>query len=495
MSLASPSTVLSHIKQLSTHSAVYGIVGASSAGVSMILIPLYGHLLTPKEFGQLQLLQLWLSLASTIAGLGLTTAYFKLYHEHPSEEERQGTLGIMWILVAGSTSLGCLLLGVLSLQTLTDHFSLLHDPAILSLLLTSLVTGVFLGIPFQLLRAQEHSLEYLKLGALGLIAGLLLNVFFIWWLEVGVKGVLAAQSLSSFMMIIVAFPLLYRHTRLSFSPATAKTMLRFGLPLVPAALALWILEGSDRVVIERYWGPAEVGIYSLAYKYGIILQMALVAFQTAWAPQLFSLSKQEGASQLISRILTYFLTGMMLLATLLYVVRKPVLSLAASADFAGAESVVGPILLGFVFYGFYFVAISGSYIHGKTMSVALVVGLAAGLNILLNLLLIPTFGGLGAAWATAFSYLVLGGVMYWLSQQYFPMSLEWKPLGGASLCCLSVALVTNYLPTASWETWLVSLALVALIPVILWHGGFLTVAEREHLRTYLQGRKWAGDMP
>ncbi len=494
MSVPSSYNVLSNIKLLSTHTGVYGVVGASSAAVSMILIPLYGHMFTPKEFGQLQLLQLWLSLASTIAGLGLTTAYFKLFHEHPSEEERQGTLGIVWILTAGSTSLVCLLLLVLSLQTFTDHFSLLHDPAILSLLLTSLVTGVFLGIPFQLLRAQEQSLKYLKLGALGLIAGLSLNVFFIWWLEVGVKGVLAAQSLSSFMMIIFALPLLYRHTRLSFSSIKAKTMLRFGLPLVPAALALWILEGSDRVVIERFWGPAEVGIYSLAYKYGVILQMALVAFQTAWAPLLFSLSKQEGASQVISRILTYFLTGMMLLATLLYVVRKPVLSLAASADFAGAESVVGPILLGFLFYGFYFVAISGSYIHGKTLSIALVVGMAAGLNLILNFVLIPKFGGSGAAWATAFSYLALGGMMYWLSQRYFPMSLEWGALGSAAMCCATVTYLADHLSVEGWAEWLIPSALVGLIPVILWFGGFVTRPERHQILAYVRGGKWAGEL-
>lgn len=66
MPVAFSSSVLGDIKRLSTHSAVYGLVGGSSGAVSMMLVPLYGHLFTPEEFGQFQLAQLWLSIAATV---------------------------------------------------------------------------------------------------------------------------------------------------------------------------------------------------------------------------------------------------------------------------------------------------------------------------------------------------------------------------------------------------------------------------------------------
>jgi len=489
------STVLQHLKRLSSHSAIYGIMGASSGLVSMMLIPLYGHVFTPATFGQLQIVQLWISIGATVAGLGLTTAYFKLFHEYPSESDRQGTLGIVWILSACSVSVVCIIFCVLSFQNLTDHFALLQDPVLLGLLVTSVMTGVLIGIPFQMLRAKERSLDYLKLGCMGLGAVLALNIVLVWWLEGGVKGVLAAQAISSLMMLALALPFIIRHTQIAFAPTRAKIMLRFGLPLVPASLALWVLEGSDRIFLERLWGVSEVGIYSLAYKYGIILQMTLGAFQTAWAPYLFSIAKDEAAPQIISRILTYFFAGTMILATLLYALRKQALSLAANSDFAGAESVVGPLLLGSLFYGFYIVAISGSYIHGKTLSVAIVVSLTAILNMILNFFFIPTFGGSGAAWATAISYLGLGGVMYWLSQVHFPMSLEWVPLSGAAFCCMSVAFLTDHLSLPGWGVWIVPISLVGLIPVVLWYGGFVSVSERQHIRDYMHEFKFAGDMP
>ena len=493
MPVAFSSSVLGDIKRLSTHSAVYGLVGVSSGAVGMMLVPLYGHLFTPEEFGQFQLAQLWLSIAATVAGLGLMTAYFKLFHDYPSGEERGRTLGIVVVFLIASAGMGCVTFIALSLQTFTAHFAPLHDPWFLGIILMAFIGAVFISIPFQVLRAQERSVDYLKIGLSGMVTALLLNFILVGWFKTGVKGALAAQAMASLVIVAICLPIFTSHTRLGFSSTRARELLGFGLPLVPAAIALWVLEFSDRVVLEQFWGVKEVGIYSLAYKYGLILQMALVAFQTAWTPHLFSMAKQDAAPQMISRILTYVAAAMMMLATFLYALREPALSLIASTDFSGAQTVVGPILLGFLFYGFYFVAISGLYIHGKTFSIALVVGIAAGLNLLLNFLFIPQFGGLGAAWATAFSYLALGGMMYWHSQRHFPMYLEWGPVSGAATCCVTVAFLTDHLSVAGWAAWLIPSALVALIPVILWHGGFVTASERQQIRSYVSGWKWAGD--
>jgi len=492
MAMPSSFNVLSNVKRLTTYSVIYGIVGASSAVVGMILIPLYGHVFTPKEFGQLQLAQLWLAIATTVAGLGLTTAYFKFFHEYGSEEERGTTLGIVCGLLVVSVSLGCVMFVTLSLQSVTDHFALLHDPWFFGFFLMSFIGGVFLSIPFQILRAQERSIDYLKIGCIGMGVALLFNLILVGWVRIGVQGALAAQALSALMIIIFSLPFMpFRTMKIVWSSTRAQELLAFGFPLVPAAIALWILEGSDRVFLERYWDVSEVGIYSLAYKYGAILQLALVAFQTAWGPYLFSMAKKTEASMLISRVLTFFATGMMVLTTLLYAVRKPVLSLVASADFAGAESMVGPILLGFLFYGFYFVAISGSYIHGKTGIVAILVGIVAMLNIGLNILIIPTYGGVGAAWTTAMSYLFLAGVMYRFSHKYFPMPLEWHPLAKTLACCVVVAWFCDHLVLQSWEAWVIPFGVVAMIPCVLWFSGFVTPTERQQIRQYLSKYKEA----
>ena len=490
--MTASTSVLGEIKQLFTHSAVYGIAGASSTAVSMLLVPLYAHLFTPEEFGQLQLVQLWLSIASTVAGLGLTQAYFKAYHQYPSEEARGQTLGLVLSLSILNAGVVCLLFIGLSKQSFTDHFVLLKDPWVLGFILTSLVTSVMIRILFQVLRAREQSFVYLKLGMIGLLAGLLLNVLFVWGLAGGVRAVLAAQSLSAMVIIALAVSMLVSNIRFSLSRDRAKELLVFGLPLVPAAMALWVLEGSDRVVIERFWGVSEVGIYSLGYKYAMLLQFPLLAFQAAWAPYLCSVAKQEGALQMISRILTFISASIMIFATFLYVMSREILPLIASQEFSSAHIVVAPLLLGFVFYGLYFITISGVYIHGHTSSAAIITGIAAMLNLLLNFIMIPRLGGVGAAWATAISYMALAGMMYRFNRKHLPISLEWQPLLVAATCCLVVAVLNDHLMVDGWTAWLVRVVMVGLIPAVLWFSGFLTSSERNQIHAYAKSLKWVG---
>jgi len=252
--VAFSSSVLGDIKRLSTHSAVYGLVGVSSGAVGMMLVPLYGHLFTPEEFGQFQLAQLWLSIAATVVGLGLTTAYFKLFHDYPSEEERGRTLGIVVVFLIASAGMGCVTFIALSLQTFTDHFAPLHDPWFVGIFLMAFIGAVFIRIPFQVLRAQERSVDYLKIGLSGMVTVLLLNFILVGWFKTGVKGALAAQAMAALVIVAICLPLFTSHTRLGFSSTRARELLGFGLPLVPAAIALWVLEFSDRVLLERFWG-------------------------------------------------------------------------------------------------------------------------------------------------------------------------------------------------------------------------------------------------
>lgn len=491
--MTASTSVLGEVKRLFTHSVIYGIAGVSSTAVGMVLVPLYAHIFTPEEFGQLQLLQLWISIASIVAGLGLTQAYIKAYHQYPSDEARAQTLGMVLSLSALSAGVVCFLFIGLSAQTVTNHFVLLKDPWILGFILISIVTSIVVRIVFQVLRAQGQSLMYLKMGVIGLFAGLFFNVLFVWVLTGGVKAVLVAQSLSAIIIIALAGSLFVSAIRFSPSKDRVKELLVFGLPLVPAGIALWVLEGLDRVVIERFWGVAEVGVYSLGYKYAMLLQFPLLAFQAAWAPYLCSVAKQEGALQMISRILTFISASTMIFATLLYVVSHEVLPLIASQEFANAQRVIAPLLLGFVFYGFYFIIVSGVYIHGHTGSAAIIIGMAALVNLFLNFMLIPRFAGVGAAWATAVSYMTLAGMMYRFNRKDFPISLEMRPLSLVATGCLLVAVLNDLLigdGDPAW--WLVRIMMVGIIPVVLWFSGFITPSERSQIHAYAKNLRYVG---
>ena len=101
--------------------------------------------------------------------------------------------------------------------------------------------------------------------------------------------------------------------------------------------------------------------------------------------------------------------------------------------------------------GIYQLTSIGLAITKRTRYYPVATGIAAVASVTANVLLIPHFGVLGAAWANMISYGVLAAVATWFSQRFYPISYEWGRLarivvGGAPLisrrlpscqaCCL-----------------------------------------------------------
>ena len=84
-------------------------------------------------------------------------------------------------------------------------------------------------------------------------------------------------------------------------------MNRFGLPLVPAALALWVINLIDRLFINGYKGQAEVGIYSLAVRIASVIVFLMTAFQLAWPAFAYSIRDDTAAKRTYAYVLTYLL--------------------------------------------------------------------------------------------------------------------------------------------------------------------------------------------
>src|SRR5664279_5847448 len=82
---------------------------------------------------------------------------------------------------------------------------------------------------------------------------------------------------------------------------------RFGLPLVPSALALWAINFIDRLFIGGYKGQAEVGVYSAAIKIASVITFVMFAFRTAWPAFAYSIEDDRDARHTYAFVLTYLL--------------------------------------------------------------------------------------------------------------------------------------------------------------------------------------------
>ena len=94
---------------------------------------------------------------------------------------------------------------------------------------------------------------------------------------------------------------------LEFDRGLLRAMNRFGLPLVPSALALWVINFVDRFFLAVFKGQSEVGVYSLAVRASSVIVFMMVAFRLAWPAFAYSIEDEALAKRTYAFVLTYLL--------------------------------------------------------------------------------------------------------------------------------------------------------------------------------------------
>ena len=278
-----------------------------------------------------------------------------------------------------------------------------------------------------LFRVEERPVGF----AIASVANVLITVGSTIVLVVGFhKGALGAVIGNFLGTLMVYFALLaYRRYQLGFQfdRKLLRAMNRFGLPLVPSALALWVINLIDRLFINRYKGQAEVGIYSLAVSISSVIVFLLTAFQLAWPAFAYSIRDDNAAKRTYAYVLTYllFITCWMSLAIgsmapwIVHLVNH-------NGTFARSADAVPILWFATAAYSGYSVLAIGIGRMRQTQLNWVVSGTAALVNIVINIALIPVYGMMGAAVSTLIAYLVLFVGMWFRSRQVYPVPYQWR---------------------------------------------------------------------
>jgi O-antigen/teichoic acid export membrane protein len=256
-------------------------------------------------------------------------------------------------------------------------------------------------------------------------------------------------------------------------------MNRFGLPLVPSALALWAINFIDRFFIAVYKGQAEVGVYSLAVRAASVIVFLMIAFRLAWPAFAYSIEDDDAAKRTYSFVLTYLLFVCCWISLALGALAPWIVQILAPTKpaFHRADEAVGILSFASTAYAGYTVLAIGIGRARQTQFNWIISGVAAAINIGLNFALIPPYGMMGAAVSTLVAYLALFVGMALNSQRVYPVPYQWRRV--VMLSTVAIVLTTVGYELRSLP---VSLALCFAYPLLLLPLGFYLPAERARLR-------------
>ncbi|HVP06613.1 MAG TPA: oligosaccharide flippase family protein, partial [Candidatus Acidoferrum sp.] len=334
------------------------------------------------------------------------------------------------------------------------------------------------------LRIKQKSVMYVTISTCRLIVNLSLNILLITYYQMGIMGVLVSNLASSVLMGIFLLFLTLRNFRLTYSFEIAKSMIGYSYPLIGSWVGMYVLNFADRFFLQRLGSLAEVGVYSLAYKFGMMPNVLVLGpFSQIWAPKRFELVKEPDAKQLYSLVFTYFWFVQLFLGLGIAVLIKDTVAIVAGDQYQDAYLYVPLILMSYMCYGAYSYLQFGLLLEKKTIRLSLTTLSAAVINTIANFTLIPLLHIWGAALATLISFIYLTIAINYQAQKLYFIPYQTGRLIKMTVTAAALYLVASLVnPSNVYVSFAVKFLMAASFPVILYFLRFFSREEIEKLR-------------
>lgn len=476
-------------KTIVKHTAIYSTSDLLAKAVGFFLLPIYTRYLSPADYGILELLSVTLSIIIIFIQQGMQTSFFRAYSfdYKDSKEEQRVVVSTSYFYLLFSSFI---FLGIIFLFSKQINHLLFQSKDYTKLVQLTIITGFFntlSRIPFQLFRARLQSVKFSLVSILRFLINVCLNIYFILKLKMGLSGIIYGNLYTSILIAIIISFLIYRHLPLKFSFHKLKNMLSYGLPLVPGSLSIWVLSVANRYFIERLSTTTELGLYSLGNRFSGLLEFLIIQpFLTTWPSIYFPLAKEKDAPITFSRLTTYFLLIGCFSSLGIIALSNPAIKVMADPKFWGAYKVIPLLVFSVLLYGVFSLLNIGFFIQKKTKYNPLVIGIAAIFNLLMNYLLIPPYGMLGAALASFFSYLLMDFLAYLLNTRIYPVPYEGLRILKIILITVLIFFIFSQIQLTSWKMELLYKFLVLLLfPLLLWVSGFFTSNELKRAKGFI----------
>jgi O-antigen/teichoic acid export membrane protein len=463
-------------------SAVYSIAVFAPSLTSLILLSVYTRYLSTADYAILELIDQSRNLISMLLGgrFGETLCYF--YAKAEDEKQRNATVGtgiLGGILVGGViAALGCLVSAQLSQLVF-------QTPQWAGYFVLSFVT-LGLGIPvdtvFAWLRSRDHSVLYVTAAVARLLIGVMANASLIIVFHKGVAGVLWGSIISTgAIAVAMCLPSLWK-VSCAFVLSVFWKMLRFTMPLGLVGLALFVIHYGDRFFLQRYVPLAEVGIYSVAYKLGMMISMPQTAFNQYWSGQVYFLIRGEGAVDRFARINTYAMLVLAFCGTGIVVFTSAVIHTFTTPQFWAAIPFVPGVVAAYLIRAQADYLRSAFYIAGKPGTDAQMNWIAAGVCLAAYFALIPRFHLWGGVAATVIAFVTLACIAWFRIRKLAPYYLETGRLAkvfGTAVALGAAGLAFH--PATVWMSWVCGAGCVLAFPCTLYALGFFTDGEKQYV--------------
>ncbi|MGI8351371.1 oligosaccharide flippase family protein [Niallia circulans] len=399
---------------------IYGIATFTSKLINFLLLPIITFYVAASEFGRFDYYNSFVAVLVPLISLQISDAAFRFLLE---ENDLKSKKEIVTNSIFGVT-LNILLAYIFCFLTLyiIDGFN--KEVFLWIILVTANIIFVHLQ---NLSRGFSQNKEFALSGVINSISLGLLNILFLIIFKMEYIGLVTSNIVALVISIIYLYLKCEINKYLSiklFNFNIYKKMLLYSIPLIPNFISWWIINLSDRILINFYLGTEANGVYAVAYRFTNMLMFAITVFNKAWQESaILTFNKKDTNTYYTSIFNKYYV---FLFSSVLILI--PFFGMLFNfIDKSYAKSLyLIPILLYAVvfsaFSSFFGTAFQSSKNTREAVSSSILAGI---LNIIFNIILIPYIGLIGASISTLISFIFMCIYRILQTQKYFTISYNY----------------------------------------------------------------------
>ncbi len=478
------------LKRLAGETAIYGLGTIIPRLLNYLLVPFYTYLVfNQTEYGQITELYSYVAFLVVFLTFGLETAYFR-YANNSKEPQKVFNTGIQFIMII---AISFVVLIALFLDPIAAKMGYANHPEYIMMLVIIVALDAMAALPFAWLRFHRRAKIFSAIRIASVFINITSNIlllvlfpkllgqesihYFPWYLTTNVGLVFVSNliaSLATFLMIIPVF----KEFKFRIDTALLKKLLTYSLPVLVIGLAGMINEVADKILMKHLLpdpvtAESQLGIYGANYKLAILMMIFIQMFRYAFEPFFFAEEKKKDSKLIYAQIMNWFVafTWLIFLGVTLYI---DLFKYFVGPKFRDGLIIVPIILAAKLFLGVFYNLSVWFKLTNKTLYGAIIAILGATITIALNVILIPRYGYIGAAWANFACYLSMVIVSFIWGRKVFPVPYNILKILAFSMVALAIYFTSVYLPIAN-EVLKISVNTLLILTFV----GFVLLTEKK----------------
>lgn len=427
---------MSKEKRLIKNTLIFTIGNFSTKLLTFLLLPFYTYYLSTEDYGFVDVVSTTISFFIPIITFQLMDGCYRYLITAEDDTKKSRIISNSIIVVLRNLLIADLIYIIVNL------FINLRYSTLILIQFNMAVISSFLQ---QSIRGLKKNHVYAIAGIISTFCMLTSNIVLVVFVGLKAEALIISTIISSISIIIYIFIITKYYKYIDFktkSTDIANQLVKYSIPLIPNSLNWWVMNVSDRLIINIFLGVSSNGIYAIANKFPQLVQMICNMFNMAWQESAIieydSKSRDEFYSNTFDNYSTIVLSAMIVMLS----VTRILFTIGINEKFAEAYNYVPFLYFGAVFSTFSSFFGTGYQSSKNTKGAFSSSILGSVINIIVNLLLVPFIGLYAASISTMLSFLFMWLYRIFDTKKYFTIKIKWNKFG--SLLIVSFIYILLY---------------------------------------------------